>query len=326
MTRYARQTLLPDVGAAGQARLTAAHVLVIGAGGLGCAALPYLAGAGVGRITILDPDSVSETNLHRQVLFGEAQIGQAKAMVAAAALRALNSDIEVHAQADLLTPANAAALVQGATLVLDCADMFAVSYILSDACLAAQVPLISASVLGLSGYCGGFCSNAPSLRAVFPDLPAQAASCDTAGVLGPMVGMLGAAQAQMALGVLLGLNPSPLGQVITMDGHSWRMGGFRFDTAPEPQTGWRFVSPEDVTDADFAVDLRGADEGDLFHPNAHRHAPDAVPVPTTKRAILACRTGLRAWRAAHDLSRRWDGKIDLVAMGDTQSDPDGEKT
>ncbi|WP_207382968.1 HesA/MoeB/ThiF family protein [Pseudaestuariivita atlantica] len=317
MSRYARQMLLPEVGAEGQARLAGAHVLVVGAGGLGCAALPYLAGAGLGRITILDPDRVSESNLHRQTLFREVDVDQPKARVARDVLRAMNGEIAVEGRVEALTPANASALVGPATLVLDCADMFAVSYTLSDACLEAGTPLVSASVLGMSGYCGGFCGTAPSLRAVFPDLPAQAASCDTAGVLGPMVGMLGAAQAQMALGVLLGLEPSPLGQVVTMDGLTCRMGGFRFDAAPEPATGWRFIAPEDVTPEDFAVDLRGAEEAPLFHPSAHRHPPEAVPTPDTERAILACRTGLRAWRAATDLAARWDGEIALIAMGDT---------
>lgn len=321
MNRYARQTLLPEVGADGQSRLAEAHVLVVGAGGLGAAALPFLAGAGVGRITIIDPDHISLTNLHRQTLYRENQIGQPKAQVARHALRALNSDITVHAITAQLTAVNSKELINNVNCVLDCADMFAVSYILSDTCRAANVPLISASVLGMTGYCGGFCGTAPSLRAVFPDLPATAASCDTAGVLGPVVGMLGATQAQMALGVLLGLDPSPLGQVVSMDTATWRMGGFRFDTAPEPDTGWAFIAPQEVTPADFAVELRGENEAPVFHPTATRHAVEAVPVPNGPRAVLACRTGLRAWRAAKHLSTRWDGEIVLVAMGDETERP-----
>ena len=217
MNRYARQMVLPGIGAAGQDRLTQAHVLVVGAGGLGCPALQYLAAAGVGRITLVDPDRVEETNLHRQPLYRMDQVGRPKAQAAAAALAVLNPDCQVVPRVEWLTPANAGDLVQAADVTLDCADSFAVSLTLSDACMAAGRPMITASALGLSGYAAGCCGGAPSLRAIFPDLPAQAASCASAGVLGPVVGMIGALQAQMALAVVTGQAPSPLGQLITFE-------------------------------------------------------------------------------------------------------------
>ena len=157
MNRYARQMILPEVGTAGQARLAQARVLVIGAGGLAAPVLPLLAGAGVGHITLVDGDRVSLSNLHRQTLFTEADCGQPKAEVAAQRCRSLNSEITVAAVTQALTPATAPAYVANADLVLDCADSYAVSYLLSDICRAATVPLLSASVLGLGGYVGGFC-------------------------------------------------------------------------------------------------------------------------------------------------------------------------
>jgi hypothetical protein len=147
--RYARQMVLPEVGAAGQARLAAASVVVVGAGGLGCPVLQYLAGAGVGRLTIVDHDRVEETNLHRQPLYAMADIGKLKAEAAAAALRRFNPGIAVDAVAERLTPQNATALAAGADLLVDAADSFAATYVLSDACLAAAKPLVSASVIGL---------------------------------------------------------------------------------------------------------------------------------------------------------------------------------
>ncbi|MBB5223368.1 molybdopterin/thiamine biosynthesis adenylyltransferase [Amaricoccus macauensis] len=321
MSRYARQIVLPEVGDAGQARLAAAHVLVVGAGGLGVPVLQYLAGAGVGAITLVDPDRVERGNLHRQTLFGESRIGLPKAEAAAAVLADLNPEVRVTPLVTSLDPSNAPGLVAAADVVLDCADSFAASYVLSDACLAAAKPFISASALGLGGYVGGFCGGAPSLRAVFPDLPERAATCATAGVLGPVVGLLGMLQAQMALGILLGLAPSPLGQVVSYEAAGLRFSGFRFDGAPEPEHALRFLAPGAIEAGDFVVDLRGAEEAPVpAAPQARRAGVEAVtdgPLPLPgQRAVLACRSGLRAWAAARRLERVWDGPILLVAMGD----------
>ncbi|WP_299869307.1 HesA/MoeB/ThiF family protein [uncultured Roseobacter sp.] len=326
MSRYARQICLPDVGETGQEAIRAAQVLVVGAGGLGAPVLQYLVGAGVGRITVVDGDTVSLSNLHRQTLFREADIGRSKARVAVDTLAALNAACDITVQSTPLDPANAPALVRGSTLVLDCADSFAVSYTLSDACRAADVPLISASVLGFSGYAGGFCGTAPSLRAVFPDLPDRAATCATAGVMGPVVGLVGAAQAQMALGCLIGQTPSPLGQVISFDMHGFRSGGFRFDTAPESAPDLVFIAQSQITPSDYVVELRDVTEA--AQPVV-RHAQRLTvndfkagsPVPDTPtRAVFACASGLRAWQAAQHLRSYWDGEISLIAMGTTQPD------
>ncbi len=317
--RYARQMILPQIGATGQARLQAAHLLIVGAGGLGVPALQYLVGAGIGRVTLIDPDVVEESNLHRQPIFGR-YIGQPKARAGADFAAGLNPGVQVMPLVARLTPGTAPDLVAAADLVLDCADSHAASYTLSDICHATAKPLISASALGLAGYVGGFCGGAPSLRAVFPSPTEAGATCATAGVLGPVVGMLGTLQAQMAIAMLLGIGPSPLGQLLRFDMQGFRSSSFRFDRAPEPDGPQpRFIAKDQIRAEDFIVELRGTKEAPIpVHPRAQRLSVEDFghtglrPAPD-QRAVFACRSGLRAWRAAEALAPHWPGEIALIA-------------
>ncbi|WP_264212958.1 HesA/MoeB/ThiF family protein [Leisingera thetidis] len=319
MSRYARQTILPEVGAEGQARLARSHVLVVGAGGLGCPVLQYLGGAGVGRITVMDADRVEESNLHRQVLYAMEDIGLPKAESARRHLLAANPDLQVTAMVRRLDAANAVEMVARADLVVDAADSFAVSYTLSDECLRQGKTLISASALGQSGYAGGFCGGGPSLRAVFPDLPAQAATCATAGVMGPAVGLIGALQAQLALKALLNHQPSPRGQLFVFRLDQLQASSFRFDDAEEPEDALPFVAAAHLSDRDTVIELRDAAEAPrLPTPNARRIARAdlaAAGLPHSGRIVLCCRTGLRAWAAARDLQQAGYGNLALLAAG-----------
>lgn len=313
--RHARQIALPQVGPEGQARLAAAHALVVGAGGLGVPVLQYLVGAGVGRITLVDPDRVEETNLHRQPLYAMADLGAAKAEAAARRLAALDPAVTVTPLTDWLDPANAPDLVAAADVVLDCADTFAASLTLSDACMAGGKPLLTASALGLAGYAAGCCGGAPSLRAIFLDLPASGATCATAGVSGPVVGAIGALQAQMALSVLLNLAPSPLGRLVSFDAATWRMGGFRFDAAPEPARPLPFIAQSQIAPTDLLIDLRT--EAPPFVPAARHIPPEAIATlhpPAGARVVLACATGLRAHTAGQALRAHWPGEIALLSL------------
>lgn len=319
--RYARQTILGEVGAAGQARLAAASVLVVGAGGLGCPVLQYLAGAGVGTLLVVDHDTVEESNLHRQPLFAMSDLGVAKAEAARATLRRFNPGISVEAIVERLTPQNAADLVARADVIVDAADSFAVTYILSDACSAAAKPLISASVIGLTGYIGVFCGGGPSYRAVFPDVSIDGGTCATVGVLGTAVAVLGCLQAHMALHLLLKLEPTVLGRVTTFDAKRLVFGGFGFEGSPEPQASVPFISPAAVMADDLVVDLRSFDEAPVSpFAGARRldvdHVEEIVTQPPpTQRIVLCCRSGQRSLMAADRLRGRGLANLALVALG-----------
>ena len=321
--RYARQMVLPEVGVEGQARLAAATVLVAGAGGLGCPVLQYLCAAGVGRLLIVDHDLVDESNLHRQPLFRMSDLGEPKARAAAAAMRSLNPQVTTESAVERLTPGNAAAWVSRADVVVDAADSLALTYILSDECLRQGKPLVSASVLGLSGYVGAFCGGAPSYRAVFPEMPRQAGSCAQSGVLGSAVGVMGTLQAHLTLAILLELAPTVLGQLVSVDFRTLRSSGFSFTSAREPaEPSLRFIAPEEVREADLVVDLRSLTEAPVSpFPRALRIGVEEVesaglPDHSTARVVLCCRSGIRAWRAARALRRAGRADLALIALGD----------
>ena len=319
-SRYARQAILGEVGPAGQAKLAVASVLVVGAGGLGCPVLQYLVGAGVGRITVVDHDTVEVTNLHRQPLYRMSDIGRPKVEAARDALQGFNPEVHLDTVAERLTPQNAARLVAGADVVVDAADSFAVTYILSDTCHAAAKPLVSASVIGLTGYAGAFCGGGPSYRAVFPEVSVDGGTCATVGVLGTAVAVLGGLQAHLALHLLLGLEPGVLGRVITFDAKRLAFGGFGFAGSPEPDALVPFIAPEAVTKDDLVVDLRSLEEAPVSpFPGARRLVVETIDglaiEPQTGRVVLACRSGQRALMAADRLRERGVSNLALVALG-----------
>ncbi|MBW4051545.1 MAG: HesA/MoeB/ThiF family protein [Proteobacteria bacterium] len=321
--RYSRQTVLPEVGPEGQQRLRAASVLVVGAGGLGCAVLQYLCAAGVGRLFILDHDRVEESNLHRQPLYRMSDLGEPKALAAAAAMHALNPQVRADGAVQRLTPANAAEWVARADIVVDAADSLALTYILSDECQHRAKPLVSASVLGLSGYVGAFCGGAPSYRAVFPEMPRLAGSCAQSGVLGTAVGVIGTLQAHLTLALLLQLSPTMLGELVSVDFRSLRFSGFSFAAASEPEAPpLRFIAPEHVSEADVVVDLRSLTEAPKSpFPSALRVGVEEVERTglaqvRDARVVLCCRSGIRAWRAAEALRRAGHTDLALIALGD----------
>ncbi|WP_448853507.1 ThiF family adenylyltransferase [Corynebacterium frankenforstense] len=220
VARYRRQLTLAGFGRAGQEALAGAHVAVLGAGGLGSPALLYLAGAGVGRITVIDDDVVDLSNLHRQVVHATARIGEPKADSARAAMLALNPDIEVHAVRARLTPDNAAEVLDDATVLLDGADNFAARHTASWVCARAGIPHVWGSILGFEAQMSVFdASRGPVYEDLFPapPTPGSVPSCAQAGVLGPVVGQVGSAMAMEALKVVTGAGDALCGTLGYLD-------------------------------------------------------------------------------------------------------------
>jgi len=218
LERYSRQLVLPEWSERAQRALGAASVLVVGAGALGSPVAAYLAGAGVGRLGIVDGDAVELSNLHRQFLHFTPDVGAPKAESAAAKLRFLNPDVHVEVYPATLEEGNAAALVEGQDLVVDCTDSFAARYAVNAACCAAGVTLVEGGVVGWSGLVMGIRpGQSACYRCAFPQPPQDAPSCAEAGVLGPAAGVVGSLQALEAIKLVAGVGEPLLGAFLQID-------------------------------------------------------------------------------------------------------------
>lgn len=228
LDRYARQIILPAFGGAGQAKLKAAHVTVVGAGGIGCPAITYLAAAGVGRLTIIDDDVVELSNLQRQPLFIDADIGASKAAVAADAAQRINPHVEAVAVAERLAIGNASALLGGASLILDGCDNFATRLAVNRAAVALQIPLLSAAIGAFEGQVAlyeGWRAGSPCYACLVGDDPNQEGlNCAETGVMGALAGMIGTMAALEAVRALTGWGLTLAGRlaIIDMLDRRWR--------------------------------------------------------------------------------------------------------
>lgn len=240
LDRYARHIVLPQIGGAGQARLKAAHVVVIGAGGIGCPAIQYLAAAGVGNLTIIDDDVVELSNLQRQILFADVDIGTAKADVAAVAARRINPHITAHAQCVRIDADNGAALLAGADLVIDGCDNFATRLVVNAACVAAQIPLLSAAIGAFDAQIAlfeGWRSDQPCYACLVGSDPGrEGVNCAEAGVLGALAGFAGTLAAVEAVRAIAGFGSPVTGKLILSDLLDRRWREVRIAKDPECST------------------------------------------------------------------------------------------
>jgi sulfur-carrier protein adenylyltransferase/sulfurtransferase len=220
--RYGRQMLIPAFGVSGQQKLLAAKVLMIGAGGLGCPALQYLVAAGVGTVGIVDHDIVAVSNLHRQVLYSTADIGQSKALRAKVVLEALNPEIQIRAYPEQLTPANALGIMREYDIIVDGTDNFATRYMINDACVLLGKPLVYGAVSRFEGQVAVFNQQdqktaSVNYRDLYPQPPdaGTVLNCAEAGVLGVLPGIIGAMQANEVIKLITGIGKPLINRLLT---------------------------------------------------------------------------------------------------------------
>lgn len=236
LQRYSRQILMPEFDVAGQQALADSHVLVVGAGGLGCPVVLYLAGAGVGHIELIDDDHVELANLQRQIAFTEADIGRSKAEALAERAMALNPGVTVE---PIRGRADQRWLSRAATrnhLVLDATDNFETRFEVNQACVDASVPLVSGAAIRAEGQVAVFDTgrvDSPCYQCLYADVGEATLSCSEAGVIGPLVGMIGATQAMEAIKLLAGVGESLTGRLLILD--AWHMQWREMRVRKDPQ-------------------------------------------------------------------------------------------
>jgi molybdopterin/thiamine biosynthesis adenylyltransferase len=221
LLRYSRHILLDEIGIEGQQKLLDAHALVIGAGGLGSPVALYLASAGVGKITLVDHDTVDLTNLQRQILHTTARVGQPKARSGKQTLNEINPGIEVIALCERADESRLAELVATASVVLDCTDNFATRHAINRACVAARVPLVSGAAIRMDGQIAVFdprTGTTPCYACLFPpDQQFEEVQCSTMGVFAPLVGIIGTMQAAEALKLVMGIGEALSQRLLLLD-------------------------------------------------------------------------------------------------------------
>lgn len=252
LKRYHRQMILPEFGKEKQELLLRAKVLVVGAGGLSCPAMLYLAAAGVGQMGIVDFDHIDLSNLHRQVLYNEKDIGKPKASVAAEKIKAFNKDVKVEVFTTRLGTQNTLGILAGYDLVIDGSDNFPTRYLVNDACLLLGIPLVHASVYRFEGQVAVF--NLPdasgtrtSYRDLFPDPPGgdEIPNCAEAGVLGVLPGIMGSLQASEAIKIITGMGQPLINRIMTFNALTHSFSEFEISPDPgkkSPQTASEFMN------------------------------------------------------------------------------------
>lgn len=335
--RYSRQTVLSEIGTSGQEKLSAARVIVIGAGGLGCPALLYLAGAGVGTIGIVDFDRVDESNLQRQVLFTAEDCGLPKAAAAKRRLSALNPGIAIHAYDEKLTDNNAIGLFSGYDIIIDGTDNFAAKFLINDAAVKLGKPVIYGAIQGFEAQVSVFnYEGGPCYRCLYPQPPqAQIMNCAESGIIGAVAGIAGTVQAMEAIKIIVGHD-----SFRPLSGRLWMMDAKTMETnivnitkdkncpvcsRPPEQIVPHYASPvcaatqaEEITCARAAeigapfIDVREKEEWDAGHIDGAKHLPlsalrsnpDLFKTFAGKApCILYCQRGRRSMMAAEILQQ-----------------------
>ncbi len=234
--RYSRQIMLPEIGIAGQEKLFAAKVLVIGAGGLGCPILQYLTAAGVGLIGVADPDTIDLSNLQRQVLYTKEEIGQLKADVAISKMRMLNTSTHFRIHREYINAGNALEVLKNYDIIIDGSDNFATRYVVNDACVILNKPMVSGAIYKFEGQVSVFNYNdGPTYRCIFPEPPGadESPNCADIGVIATLPGIVGTIQANEVIKMITGVGEVLSGKLLVIDTLTMNTHTFSFKAVPE---------------------------------------------------------------------------------------------
>jgi adenylyltransferase/sulfurtransferase len=355
LAHYSRHLSLREVGLEGQAKLKQASVLLIGLGGLGSPLALYLAAAGLGRIGIVEFDTVDASNLHRQVLFGDSEAGEHKLACGSARLRDLNPHVAIEEHPVALNRDNARAILSSYDIVADGADNFATRYLVNDACVLEGKPLVSASILAFEGQLSVFnYDGGPCYRCLFPEPPPAGLvpSCAEGGVLGVLPGVMGTLQATEVIKLILGLGEVASGKLVHYDALALAFSTFRVSRDPQcalcgdeptidalvdydafcgvgavtesaishlspPQAEALLESAENVV----LVDVRELHERLVDSLPHSEHIPltdmmeTGVPFPVSSSIVVFCATGVRSLVAAEALKRRGYDRVQNLRGG-----------
>ena len=237
LLRYSRHLLLEEIDVAGQEKLLSSHALVIGAGGLGSAAAPYLAAAGIGHITLVDHDQVELTNLQRQIMHTEKSIGKSKVDSGKQFLQQLNAGIQIETIEAKATAALLDDLLPSVDVVLDCTDNFASRHLINASCVKHHTPLVSGSALRFDGQISVFDprnATSPCYACIFsPDENFEEVSCSSMGIFSPLVGIIGAMQAAQAIQMVLGFGEALIGRMLLWNARTTQIDEFKISRNPE---------------------------------------------------------------------------------------------
>jgi molybdopterin/thiamine biosynthesis adenylyltransferase len=237
LLRYSRHLLLEEIDVAGQERLLQSHALVIGAGGLGSAAAPYLAAAGLGHITLIDHDQVELTNLQRQIMHTENNVGKSKVSSGKQFLQSLNSSIQIETIEAKATTSLLDELLPSVNIVLDCTDNFSTRHLINASCVKHLIPLVSGSALRFDGQISVFDPRnptSPCYACIFsPEESFEEVSCASMGIFSPLVGIIGAMQAAQALQVLIGFGEPLVGRMLLWNGRGTQIDEIRISRNPD---------------------------------------------------------------------------------------------
>jgi len=330
LNRYNRQMILPELRLTGQEKLKSAKVLIIGAGGLGCPILQYLAAAGIGTIGIIDDDVVELSNLHRQILYNHTDIGLSKAKTAAAKLKLLNPHVNFTAYDERFNPHNAVNICQDYDLLIDCSDNFTTRYLVNDTCVSLGKTLIFGSILQFEGQVAVFNhQGGPNYRDLYPTPPTENINCVEGGVIGILPGIIGIYMANEAIKLICGIGETLSGKLMTINALGNTVLVFKIAQEKQPEIVKKEVIIETTKEIDqatleqwlsksadevFLIDVREDYEHEDFNIGGVNislyELTNAIEnIPQDKKVVCYCQTGQRSKMAVQLLNGVYKGEV-----------------